>query len=518
MSSIFATDVHRTSLETASQGLYENKRLKNVSASRLKKFFQEEADSNFRVKPALRQMIVFAPHNLLRDPPFTRMDLICCRNMLIYLQPKAQERLIATFHFALNPGAVLFLGSSEGLGHLSSQYEPLHGSHKIFRKVGDLRVALDLPSSLPQPPPVNTPVQRQVVDRNTVPIDRQLLDDYDRLLDKYLPAGFLVNQSRQLLHCFGAGEQFMSRVKGRYQNDINTQIKDELKLPLATALHRALEEPGPGDDPQPPGRPRQGPRNASTWASTTFAMKRAARHPLLSGPASFRHGKEGPRRGGCRPGRQGYPGTSETTDRRSGTGTGRDQAKPAVLDRGITGDQPRSCRRPTRNSSPPIEELQSTNEELHSVNEELYTVNAEFDLKNQELKHLNQDHDNLLASTEDGTVYLDKDLRIRKFNPAICKFFKLLPQDIGRPIDHIAYHLSRQGQLLKDIRQVLTGGKPLETEITTPAGHWLLKRILPFRTEVGKIEGVVLTFTDITRVKAAEMALAEMNQGLEKNW
>jgi two-component system CheB/CheR fusion protein len=160
------------------------------------------------------------------------------------------------------------------------------------------------------------------------------------------------------------------------------------------------------------------------------------------------------------------------------------------------------------------EELQSTNEELHSVNEELYSVNSEFERKNIELKQLNTDHDNLLASIDIGTIFLDRQMRIRKFNPAIVTFFKLLTQDIGRPIDHIAYHLSQQEKLLADIQRVLAEGICLENEESTREGKRLLNRIVPFRTETGQVEGVVITFTDISRVKEAEFNVCRLNAEL----
>ena len=511
---IFATDVHRTSLETASQGVYDSQRLKNVSAERLNNFFTIEGENQFRVKPILRQMIVFAPHNLLSDPPFTRMDLVCCRNLLIYLLPKAQERLIAGFHFALNPGAVLFIGSSEGLGHLASQYEPLDGSHKIYRKVGDLRVSLDLAPPHPHPPFVAASPQRQLPDRNTVAIERHLLEDYDRLLDRYLPAGFLVDAERRILHCFGAAEQFMIRPRGRYQNDILSQVSDELRLPLSTALHRAQKSRNQVTILNLPiGSGEQRERYDLT-VDYLQHEKSGGLHLFIA----LQHASTGPPSAENQTLTVDAPGIPDhlrqrIVDLELELEGSRQSLQASIEELQATNQELQATNEELLASN---QELQSTNEELHSVNEELYTVNAEFDLKNKELKQLNQDHENLLASTEDGTVYLDQDLRIRKFNPAIGKFFKLLPQDIGRPIDHIAYHLTRQGRLLKDIRQVLASGEPLETEIATPEGQWLLKRILPFRTEAGAIHGVVLIFTDITQVKAAERALAELNQKLER--
>lgn len=508
---IFATDAHRSSLETASQGLYPAQRLQHVSAQRRQEFFQPEGEDCFRVKPGLRKLIIFAPHNLLGDPPFTRMDLVCCRNLLIYLQPKVQDQVVASLHFALRPAGTLFLGGSEGLGSLAGCFETIDSSAKIYRKTGEI----DLSDKLRMPTPNLTPLRPVALPaKPSVNLDRQLLHDYDFLLREYAPCGFLINNGREILHCFGDVSAYLAPPQGRFQNDLTTQVVSSLRLPLETALHRAIKQEGNITIRNLPVETPLGHKRLDlaieciTGADSTPPHYFVGLRPALvaaepvteAGPPSLPEGEVKAHL------------QQRIVDLELELEGTRQSLQTSVEELQTSNQELQATNEELLASN---QELQSTNEELHSVNEELYTVNAEFELKNKELQQLNQDHENLLASSADGTVYLDKDLCIRKFNPAVTRFFKLLPQDIGRPIDNIAYHLSRQGKLMQDIRLVLTEGNPVEAEITTPDGRQLLKRIHPFRTEAGTTDGVVLTFTDVTRIKEAERALAEMNQKLE---
>jgi len=513
---IFATDAHRNSLEFASHGVYSKNRLKNVSPERLLRFFVKQSEESFRICSELRKMIVFAPHNLINDPPFTRMDMISCRNLLIYLQPEAQEKVISLFHFALKLHGFFFMGSSEGLGKLATEFETINSVGKIFRKARDLKISLDMNID-PSQQKFTASAVVQTPHRMTISMDRQLVHDYDFLLKEYMPSGILVNERRQILHCFGDTSNLLRQHEGRYENDVLFLVADELKIPLSTSLHRAAKS------------------NTSVvttniqFGNTTSELrydlhvecipdeKAGVTHYFVSlrqsqsqhpGPVSVNreivHTPEIP-----------IPEhyQQKIIDLEQELQATKESLQTAIEELQTSNEELQATNEELLASN---EELQSTNEELHSVNEELYTVNSEFELKNKELKQLNQDHENLLASIQVGTVYLDAALAIRKFNPAIESFFKLLPQDIGRPIDHIAYHLANQREMLEDVRQVLKNGQTLEKEELTTDGQWLLKRILPFWAETGAIEGVVITFTDITRIKQAEQSIMVLNQELEK--
>jgi chemotaxis methyl-accepting protein methylase/signal transduction histidine kinase/chemotaxis response regulator CheB len=509
---IFATDVHRTSLEVASQGVYSRQSLKNVSDERLARFFSKNGENRYQVRQDIRKMIVFAPHNLINDPPFTRMDLICCRNLLIYLQPEMQNKVLALFHFALKLNGVLFLGSSEGLGKVAGEFETLDSSGKLYRKIRDLKIALDMRME-PTKKLMAVPAVPGLSPRLTVSLDRQLVHDYDALLAEYMPAGVLIDDQRRVLHCFGDVSALLQQPRGRFENDLLDLVPDALKIPLGTALHRATQNCAKVTSPNVlcVGEQSHDLRVECIHDSKTKSM-----HYFVSIPQSLRDRPDALRFSEkvCDIPHGDIPDylQQRIVDLEMDLQVTEENLQTTIEELQASNEELQTTNEELMASN---EELQSTNEELHSVNEELYTVNAEFALKNKELKQVNQDHENLLNSIEIGTVYLDKDLLIRKFNPAIGKIFRLLPRDIGRPIDHIAYHLSRQEQMLRDVRRVLETGQIIEKEVLTQDGQWLLKRLLPFKTESGITDGVVMTFTDVTRVKEAEKSLTRINEELE---
>lgn len=509
---IFATDVHRSSLDTASQGVYERQRLKNVSKQRLLQFFHEDGDK-FHVSPALRRMIVFSPHNLINDPPFTRMDLICCRNLLIYLEPETQEKVLSIFHFALRTNGILFLGSSEGLGKFGGEFETVDSPSKLYLKIRDLKFGSEVKiQNIPQR--VSLPLFEPHLSRMSVSIDRQLLHDYDLLLGEFMPPGVLVNNDREVLHYFGDTSKFLRKPEGRFENDILALVEDTLKIPLGTALHRAAKtrsEVIMKNVVLDNGKKKY--RN-DILVRALQDKKGGTAHFFVSfnvSPPARRHAVHS----------EEVSQTTELTpeyvhhrivDLEQELQATKESLSTTIEELQTSNEELQATNEELLAAN---EELQSTNEELHSVNEELYTVNSEFELKNKELLQLNRDHDNLLSSIEVGIVFLDRDLRIRKFNHSLERIFKLLPQDIGRPLDHIAYHLSNQELMLADVRLVLNTGTRIEKEVSTNEGQWFLKRLLPFRNEDGAVDGVVLTFTDITKLKHAEEAVIRLNQGLE---
>ena len=513
---IFATDVHRTSLEFASQGIYDPGRLKNVSREHLERYFLHEPGDNYRVTPALRRMIVFAPHNLITDPPFTRMDLVCCRNLLIYLDMVEQDKILSLFHFSLKLHGILFLGSSEGLGKMAGEFNTMDGPSKLYSKARDLKIAIDMKmGALHQS--FSNPSLVPLHHRLTVSLDRQVVNDYDVLLREYMPPGVLINEHRQIIHCFGDTSGFLRPQEGRFENDILAMVDEGLKIPLTTALQRTVKTcsttttrnvvAGSGDQA----------KKYDIMAECLHDEKTCVTHYFVS----FRPSKPMKRRKEA--------DSEEVLNIPLSKIPEHLQRRILYLEQELMGtkeslhttiEELQTSNEELQAANEELlaanEELQSTNEELHSVNEELYSVNSEFEMKNKELKELNHDHENLLVSIKVGVVFLDRNLRIRKFNSAIERFLKLLPQDIGRPIDHIAYNLTSQEKMLKDLRHVLVSGKFMETEVSTKDGQWLLKRIFPFRDESGAVGGVVLTFTDITRLKEAEQAIVQANQSLEQ--
>lgn len=509
---VFATDVHRASLEVASAGYYDEHRLSNVSATRLERFFRKEGDGRYKVNSDLRKMVVFAPHNLASDAPFTKLDLVCCRNLLIYLQPDLQDRIISLFHFALRARGILFLGSSETPGAHAGAFEAVDSARKMFRKSYDKPLPPDLSISLAATRGPKVIIPAPPTSTKSVTIDRQLLHDYDSILARQMP-GVIIDSNRQILHYCGDISRFMTPPQGRPGKDLVDLTEGDLQIAVCTALPRA-EKSGQsvvihnvrvcrdGEEyfvnltVDPIWDPRS--RSAHYHVYVSEVKPALALAETLEESVEF----------------DSEPHYQQlVADLKNELRSTKETLQTAIEELQTSNEQLQATNEELLASN---EELQSTNEELHSVNEELYTVNTEFERKNNELRELNLDHEHLLSSIEVGIIFLDKHLRIRKFNKFVGGSFKLLPQDIGRPIDHIAYHLEDQRRLLEEVQQVLATRQTVENEVVSPDGAVLLKRVLPFLTEEGYIDGVVLTFTDVTRLKEAERAVSRMNAELER--
>jgi PAS domain S-box-containing protein len=443
------------------------------------------------------------------------MDLISCRNLLIYFLPEIQDKALALFHFALRLQGILFLGTSEGLGKLTGEFEAISNSGKIFRKIRDTRIAFEMGLSPPSHRLRTQPIPQEHP-KMTVSLDRQLLYDYDFLLREHMPAGIIIDEKNQMLHCFGDVSDFLQQPQGRFENNLLNLAHEDLKVPLKTTLHRAAKT---GTRVSAKNIVvHEGNEKHHVDLTVQFIKDDKGHTPHFF--VTFSRGTSNGQHDDHNVEVLHIPSAQlpkhmhhRIIDLEQELQTTKESLQTSIEELQTSNEELQTTNEELMASN---EELQSTNEELHSVNEELYTVNSEFELKNKELKQLNQDHENLLASTKDGTVYLDKSFRIRKFNPAIQEFFKLMPQDIGRPIDHIAYNLSNQDTMLKDVKRVVITGEEIEKEVKTPEDRWVLKRVLPFKTENGSVEGAVLTFTDITRLKQAEDALTRMNQELER--
>ncbi|XCN71378.1 MAG: chemotaxis protein CheB [Candidatus Electrothrix aestuarii] len=504
---IFATDVHRHSLETASKGIYEPERLKNVSPERLARYFTEEKPECYSIIPELRKLVIFAPHNLINDPPFTKMDLVCCRNLLIYFSQESQNAALSFFYFALRPQGVLLLGLSEGTGKFTDEFAALHSKYKIFQKTGESSRGMNIKeirTNVPHLPPLPS---QKIRTKNSVILDRQILNDYDLLLKRHILSGVLLNQHRQVLHYFGDINAYLKAPEGRVENDILCMLEGDLHLAVSVALQRAAATGSdfilPNVNVLRAGTPQRVdvevlclPEERGRSFHYHVSLN-PLQNPSL--PVAPTHSMTFPQDAQSVRTLQNY-----VTDLEGELQLSKENLQTTVEELQTSNEELQATNEELLASN---EELQSTNEELHSVNEELYTVNAEFERKNSELESLNREHQNLLDSLEVGVVFLDKHLVIRKFNPASAYSFKLLPQDIERPIDHIAYQLTDQNRMLNDVRQVLESGHMMEHEVQSQDGAWLLQRMVPYRGKDRRIKGVILTFTDISDIKLAELAM-----------
>ena len=533
---ILATDVHKASLEVASAGFYTEEQVAGVNEARLRQFFTARANGYQIVQP-LRESIVFAPHNLIRDAPFTKMDLIACRNLLIYFQPHAQNTVLTLFHFSLKPGGFLFLGSSESPGSLLDEFDPIDEHAKIYRKRRDVGLPRDLKLPLPRsgtlPRPAPSPTSRG----SGVPA--QLMAVYDRLLDRFMPPSFLVDEHGQLVDTFGGVESLLKVKPRRPTQSLLDLLESDVRTVVSGALHRVRRDL---ESVRYPAISMSGGRRVSLVAEPLRDPHGSLTHVLISLVDADGHDGSvlvppfadvpGARLDGAAPG----------SDTMAGSLTGEQQQaleeelaytkehlQTAIQEHETANEELQATNEELVAAN---EELQSTNEELHSVNEEMYTVNAEYQKKNLELHELNNDIEHLLNGTEVATLFLDRQLCIRKFTPRIAETFRVIPQDIGRPLRTFTHDLV-YSTLTADIERVLADGGTVETQTWDKRGRCLFLRILPYRgrsretTSSGPFgtpveppsapDGVVITLTDISALEHARARLAQLSAIVESS-
>ena len=492
---IFATDVHRGSIERAGRAIYGADALARVSPERLSRYFLRFGDS-YQVAPELRKMIVFAQHNVMRDAPFTRVDLVTCRNLLIYLQPAAQSKALALFHFALKRGGRLLLGPSETVGVLAPEFEVIDKHWRLYEKKTDLRVAFDARKRLAG----TSDARLMVPNTASTPPVNQLLGTYDAILEQFMPPSLLLGEHGELVHAFGGASRFLRVRDGRQGRDVVEMVDPGLKMILVGGLRRALQEAAPlvfrdvrldvgGESRAYDVTLRRVRSRTSGVAHVLLSLEESslANRPITAAPTEVRLDQVSRER---------------VTGLEAELSHTKENLQTAIEELETSNEELQASNEEMQASN---EELQSTNEELQSVNEELYTVNAEYQRKISELTELTNDMDNLLASTEIGTVFLDRQLRIRKFTPQIADTFALVSHDVGRPIETFASKLAHP-ELVADLRSVLSTARPVERQLVDSQGRRFFLRILPYRAN-GAVDGVVITLIDVTSLKAAEDAL-----------
>lgn len=503
---IFATDMHAASLETASAGCYAEEALSELSEVRKQRYFTQHED-RAQVVSELRQMLVFARHNAMGDAPFTRLDLITCRNFLIYLQPEAQRKVLSLFHFGLKASGFLFLGPSETPADLSDEFDAVDKQWRIYRKRRDVRLATDLRFPLTTRAPIaqkrtNAPPRLS----KGLP-DVQLLGTYDALLARFMPPAFLVDESFDLLHTFGGAERFLRLRAGRPSTNILALIDEELKTALSGALSHAHKGQRPVRYTGIKLRAADGEQMYRLTVEPFCDARIGTTHFLVS-IEPMEH--------------VALPELTETeVDVRK---LSHDYIRALEDELRFTKENLQATIEELETSNEELqatneelvaanEELQSTNEELHSVNEELYTVNTEHQRKIVELTEMTDDLDNLLHSTDIGVVFLDRALHIRKFTSKMADLFRLLPQDVGRHFDSFAHNIEHP-RLLEDIERVLESGKPIESEVQAKKGAFYFLRVLPYLAN-GVGSGVVLTLIDIGTLKRSEANVRRLSAIVE---
>ena len=488
---IFATDVDQQCIETAGVGQYPESAAAELSPERLERFFVKK-DDRFVIKNELRQCIVFARHNLLADPPFTKMDLVVCRNTLIYFNSAAQEYALRSLQYAIRDGGVLLLGSSESLSAMTEGLQTINAKHKLFRRVGPMALPyLERKRGDTQVPPLPGKSQPLAKARRR-PSDGTLAQaGMSALLGHYAPPAILVNQEHEAVHLFGEVNAYLAPREGVASLEINRLLPESLTPVAAALLYKATRDRSPIVSDLLDVTLPSGERRTLRLAAHPVPSEGEERLTLLC--------FETPPVADDRAGEAPVDVDAET------------MARVAVLERELaatreslqaTIEELETANEELQATNEELmasnEELQSSNEELQSVNEEMSTVNAEFQEKMLVLNRLNADLDSMAKAAGVATIFLDADLHITRFSPDATQIFKLRESDVGRPLDDIAHHL-RYPNLMDDLRQTLRTQRPVETEIATlDDQQTYLLRILPYLVPSTPIHGVVATFVDVT--------------------
>jgi len=503
---IFATDLDQTAVERASIGRYPESIVADIPNTLLKKYFIRHEEC-FQVIRGIREMVVFAQHNLVKDPPFTNIDLLTCRNLLIYLQPVLQRKALELFNFSLTPQGVMLLGTSESIGEMSEYFNPLNHKWKLYRSRGKRK-------------PNNLDLEEGGIDRSRLMRGRlagsqaavRLLHEEERVLNRFIQAfaddyvlcAMVLNDRMEIIHTLGNTNTFLRVSPGMMTTDASRLVCKELSIPLSTGVQKVL-------------------KNCET---IRFSKVRVAKESgailvqMVIKPLAQKKGQdplvgifinEMRSQGTDDSAREGVnfdvskEAEQRIADLEQELQFTRENLQATVEELETSNEELQATNEELLASN---EELQSTNEELQSVNEELYTVNAEYQSKITELTQLNNDMDNLLGSTQIGTLFLDENLCVRRFSPKITDLLNVIEGDMGRPIGHLSHNV--EGLDIENIaKEILKTLQVAEHEFRALNGNWYLLRAIPYSISSTTYSGVMLVFIDITQLKTAQHALQE---------
>ena len=503
---VFASDVDADAVAVARAGLYPAAIQANISPDRLARFFTKE-EQGFRITPELRAAVVFTVQDLLADPPFSRLDLVSCRNLMIYLDQAAQAKAVALFHFALNENGVLLLGGAETVDAADDRFKVISKPARLFRHVGRRRpgdlefVARGDTLQLPKRPGRGDAPSRQSV-------LARLCSKY--LIDTHAPATVLSNRKCEYLFSMGPTERYLRVAAGQPTQDLLAMVREDTRIRLRLAIERAVHENARISVPG--GRTNQDGRHVPFAIEVQpieqegeallliCFVDQAAREPSDAASSSPANG-------------------ARVAELEKELETVRAELQSAVRNLDLSSQEQKAINEEALSVN---EEFQSTNEELLTSKEELQSLNEELTALNSQLqgtlaqqRTTSNDMQNVLNSTDVATLFLDTELRIRFFTPATHSLFSMIEGDVGRPLADLR-SIASDGLLDPDARAVLKTLAPVEREISAPDGVWFRRRILPYRTHDGSVEGVVITFNDITRRKQAASALEDAKLEAER--
>ena len=504
---IFATDISAQGIDFARAGQYGPNIAADVSPERLARFFQQTKD-HYHIRKEVRDAVVFALHNINKDAPFTKLDLLVCRNLLIYLSGELQRKLLPVFHYALNPGGLLFLGPSENLTGFQDLFRPLDVKWKISQRTetpAALTRLANFPFGTARAPLAAAHPAVSMPAAASSPRSNGLFAGLVRkaLLDAYAPAAVIVNPKGEILYVNGHTGAYLEPAPGPSGLNVFEMARDGLRFEISGAVRRAVET-----------REEAVVEGVRVQTAAGQQLVRLSVRPLAAPDAlaglllvAFED-QPTPRR--VRLGK----GAAAATDQHRDAVVSALDTEPLYAKHRLqaTIEEMESSLEELKSAN---EELQSTNEEamtnkeeMESLNEELMTLNTQYLAKTDELSQSASDMKNLLDATDIAVIFLDNDLAIKRFTPPVGRIISLVPTDVGRPLAHFASRL-RYEHLLRDVRQVLDRLVGVEVNLQTTGGEWYTMRVLPYRSLDNYINGAVVTFTDITALKQLEERLQE---------
>ncbi|MDP2144745.1 MAG: chemotaxis protein CheB [Gallionella sp.] len=507
---IYATDLDDDAIATARAGIYPPNIAQDVTPERLARFFVQ-TDAGYRVKKEIREMVVFATQNVIKDPPFTRLDLLSCRNLMIYLEPELQDRLMSAFQYALKPGGVMFLSPSESIGNHTDLFVPLNRKWKFYRATHSAAATRSaLTSTLTWASERNTKAPEEIMSKTRETNFAEVAKRF--LLQSYAPASVVTGLNGDILYVHGETGRYLRPAPGQATLNVVDMAREGLQLELRTAIHLAAQ-----------GEPTLG-RELSVRTNGDFHRASFSVRPLPATESaeglllvSFQDlpdtvsGKSAPDKAasGKRTSMSGTRGVARIDELERELIYTRENLQATIEEQQASNEELKSTNEELQSTN---EELQSTNEELEtskeelqSVNEELITVNAELQAKIELLAGMQNDMKNLLDNINVGTIFLDEHLNIKRYTREAAQVYRLVASDVGRALNDIKSNIDTD-DLLVDAQAVLDSLVPREREVRTPGGSCYLTRIQPYRTLDNVIDGVVLTFVDITPRVVAEAA------------
>jgi two-component system CheB/CheR fusion protein len=505
---VFATDLDMQAITIARSGLYPASIASDLTPERLARFFVREHDGRgYRIRKTIRDLVVFSQQNVIKDPPFSRLDLISCRNLLIYLGSELQKKVISLFHYALRPGGFLFQGTAEAVGDFGELFEGVDRKAKLYRRLVDLTGSHGAAQGRILAPMARGRTAPGAGPATAAPAAKLLRELTERaLLEQAGAAGVLVNGQGEVLFLHGRAGAFLELPPGEAGiNNILKLARDGLRRELTTCLHRAVGSQATVHCPGLRVRTNEGFCTVDLTISPVAMADRGGPSsalylvilrdaPAAEGQASL----------------EGQPGLAalrrELQAKDDYLKATNEALELSNQDLKTSNEELQSMNEEFQSTN---EELETSKEELQSLNEELSTVNNELQTKVGDLSRANNDMNNLLAGTGVGTVFVDRELRILRFTPAATRIINFIQSDVGRPLGHLVSNLVDYDRLEADLHAVLDSLKPIDAEVRTRDGRWYAMSIQPYRTLENVIEGAVLTFGDITALKGAARALAE---------